>query len=59
VGQSLAEARTGACYDGLQPNGLNRNQGAESTLAYLMTDLRHMEFQHAQGDNQNVSVASA
>jgi glycosyltransferase involved in cell wall biosynthesis len=25
----------GGCCDGLEPDGLNRNQGAESTLAYL------------------------
>ena len=28
---------TGAGYDGLQPNGPNLNQGAESTLALLST----------------------
>jgi hypothetical protein len=27
---------TGACYDGINPVGLNENQGAESTLAYLL-----------------------
>lgn len=26
---------TGACYDGLQSDGVNLNQGAESTLSYL------------------------
>jgi hypothetical protein len=26
----------GACYDGLTPRGVNRNQGAESTLMWLM-----------------------
>ena len=29
----LASAGDGGCYDGLMPNGLNRNQGAESILA--------------------------
>jgi glycosyltransferase involved in cell wall biosynthesis len=29
----LASVEDGGCYDGLQPNGLNRNQGAESILA--------------------------
>lgn len=28
---------TGGCYDGLHPDRLNRNQGAESTLAWLMS----------------------
>ena len=29
----LATAADGGCFDGLMPNGLNRNQGAESILA--------------------------
>lgn len=29
----LASGADGGCYDGLRPNGLNRNQGAESILA--------------------------
>ncbi len=29
----LATASDGGCFDGLMPNGLNRNQGAESILA--------------------------
>ncbi|MEG3083268.1 glycosyltransferase family 4 protein [Sphingomonas sp. PB2P12] len=29
----LASVADGGCYDGLMPNGLNRNQGAESILA--------------------------
>lgn len=37
--QSLVDADAGACFDGLQPAGMNRNQGAESTLAYLWTEL--------------------
>ena len=36
--QPLVDARRGACCDGLQPSGVNRNQGAESTLAYLWTE---------------------
>lgn len=30
---------TGGCYDGLEENGANINQGAESTLCYLMARL--------------------
>ena len=33
--QPLADVPYGACCDGLQTSGVNRNQGAESTLAYL------------------------
>jgi len=37
--QPLAEPRDGSCFDGLEQTGINRNQGAESTLAYLWTEL--------------------
>ncbi|HWK35033.1 glycosyltransferase family 4 protein [Sphingomonas sp.] len=33
LGLPLATASDGGCFDGLQPDGLNRNQGAESILA--------------------------
>ncbi len=36
LGQSLFDADTGGCCDGLLCDRVNRNQGAESTLAYLM-----------------------
>lgn len=36
VGLPLADAARGSCCDGLQPRGVNRNEGAESTLSYLM-----------------------
>lgn len=35
----LFDAATGACYDGLRPDGVNLNQGAESTLAFLLASL--------------------
>jgi glycosyltransferase involved in cell wall biosynthesis len=34
--QSLYDAATGGCRDGLQAAGLNENQGAESTLSFLL-----------------------
>lgn len=37
--QPLVDVGCGSCYDGLQRSGVNRNQGAESTLAYLWTEL--------------------
>ncbi len=30
---------TGACYDGITPQGLNMNQGAEATISYLLARL--------------------
>jgi hypothetical protein len=35
----LYDAETKGCADGLQRGGVNRNQGAESTLAYLISHL--------------------
>jgi hypothetical protein len=35
LGLALFDPLTGGCCDGLQPDGLNLNQGAESTLAAL------------------------
>ncbi|MFC1543454.1 glycosyltransferase family 4 protein [Candidatus Neomarinimicrobiota bacterium] len=33
----LYDPRTGGCRDGLHPDRLNQNQGAESTIAFLMS----------------------
>lgn len=39
----LYDEVTGGCYDGLTPRSVNLNQGAESTLAYLIARLQ-MEY---------------
>ncbi|MEM1445029.1 MAG: hypothetical protein AAGF84_03170 [Planctomycetota bacterium] len=36
---NLIDPHTGGCRDGLKADGVNRNQGAESTLAYLLAVL--------------------
>ncbi len=36
VGLPLYDPTTGGCYDGLHPQRVNQNQGAESTLALLL-----------------------
>ena len=36
IGLSLYDPTTGGCHDGLHPDRLNQNQGAESTLAFLL-----------------------
>jgi len=40
---------TGGCYDGLEENNVNLNQGAESTVSYLMA--RFTMEQYAVGDH--------
>ena len=37
VGIPMYDAATGGCHDGLQPHGVNPNEGAESTLAFLQS----------------------
>ena len=39
IGQPLYDPETGGCCDGLQPDRVNANQGAESTLSYLLARL--------------------
>ncbi len=39
MGVSLYDFAQGACYDGLTPHGPNLNQGAESTIAFLLANL--------------------
>ena len=34
--ESVYDPKTGGCYDGLRPDGVNLNQGAESQVSYLM-----------------------
>jgi hypothetical protein len=38
-GLSVYNLDTGGCYDGLNPDGLNLNQGAEATVTYLLARL--------------------
>lgn len=40
VGMALFDPSSGGCCDGLHPFGVNANQGAESTLAWLLARIR-------------------
>jgi glycosyltransferase involved in cell wall biosynthesis len=46
---------TGGCYDGLEDKYINLNQGAESTVSYLMAKLT-MQKQSDQKDSINTDV---
>jgi hypothetical protein len=37
---ALYDFETGGCCDGLQPDGVNENQGAESTISWLISLLK-------------------
>jgi hypothetical protein len=54
----LADAQVGACFDGLEPTGVNQNQGAESTLAYLWTELHSFAAQSALSARSKTTIAS-
>ena len=52
----MFDAQTGACFDGLQPDWVNQNQGAESTLAFLLASL---ELRLAEAESAAEEVARA
>jgi hypothetical protein len=56
----LYDATTGGCRDGLHPDRVNENQGAESTLSFLMALLEVQAAKVASEHEQNhgMSVAS-
>ena len=47
---SLFHPDTGGCQDGLLPTGVNKNQGAESVLAYLLSVLELRRFAKRHGE---------
>jgi hypothetical protein len=49
IGLPMADPTTGGCFDGLEPVGVNRNQGAESTLMWLTALERVREIRPATG----------
>lgn len=56
LGQPLYDPSTGGCCDGLHPDRVNQNQGAESTLAFLlalveMTIMENSLASFAHGQN--------
>ena len=46
---ALYDAVTGGCRDGLHPDRANENQGAESTLSFLMALLEMRKLEEADG----------
>ncbi|HLN95736.1 MAG TPA: hypothetical protein VK183_08870, partial [Flavobacterium sp.] len=48
LNQIIYNPQTGGCYDGLEETCVNLNQGAESTVSYLMARLtihKHLSFE--------------
>jgi len=55
----LYDAATGGCRDGLHPDRVNENQGAESTLSFLMSllEMRNIELSTVENMNPEMSVS--
>jgi glycosyltransferase involved in cell wall biosynthesis len=55
----LYDAATGGCRDGLHPDRVNENQGAESTLSFLLAllDMQSMETEAAPQQQREASVS--
>lgn len=61
LGIRVADPVRGACHDGLSPRGVNRNQGAESTLMWLMAveAMRALRADRVPSDTPRIPVAVA
>ncbi|HXN96760.1 MAG TPA: glycosyltransferase family 4 protein [Candidatus Acidoferrales bacterium] len=51
---ALYDPTTGGCRDGLHPDRANENQGAESTLSFLMALLEMRQLEEADGTEKNL-----
>jgi hypothetical protein len=51
---ALYDATTGGCRDGLHPDRANENQGAESTLSFLMALLEMRKLEESDGTRNKV-----
>ena len=51
---ALYDPTTGGCRDGLHPDRANENQGAESTLSFLMALLEMRKLEEADGTGNNL-----
>jgi hypothetical protein len=54
VGKPLYDYETGGCRDGLQHDGVNENEGAESTLAWLLSLLAIRSLEPATAEIEAV-----
>jgi len=59
LGQTLVDLESGACCDGFQPSRVNLNQGAESTLAYLWTEVHVCDLQDMLREERIPAAAGA
>jgi glycosyltransferase involved in cell wall biosynthesis len=56
---SLYDATTGGCRDGLHPDRINENQGAESTLSFLMALLEMHEAKVTNARERQLEMSTS
>jgi hypothetical protein len=56
---ALYDATTGGCRDGLHPDRINENQGAESTLSFLMALLEMHEAKVTNARERHLEMSSS
>jgi hypothetical protein len=54
----LYDAETGGCRDGLHPDRVNENQGAESTLSFLMALLEMQPAKVSSADQLDEEMSA-
>jgi hypothetical protein len=59
LGLPLYDPATGGCRDGLHPDRVNQNQGAESTLAFLLARLELQMAEHLVDQTGSVVTETA
>lgn len=55
----LYDATTGGCRDGLHPDRVNENQGAESTLSFLMALLEMQAVKAANAEQTDMEMSTS
>jgi glycosyltransferase involved in cell wall biosynthesis len=58
LGVALYDFGTGGCFDGLGPSRRNENQGAESTICFLMALLKMLELAEGGIDQGETALVS-
>jgi glycosyltransferase involved in cell wall biosynthesis len=53
--QVMYNAATGGCFDGLEEKNVNLNQGAESTVCWLMTQVTAAPYFHTASQHETVA----
>jgi hypothetical protein len=59
LGVPLYDFATGGCYDGIGESHVNRNQGAESTVCFLMALLEMLEVDAGELERDACRVSPA